>query len=231
MFSAAVSAQSSSEAMCSTAAYYLALGDYARALRALPSVTTAGESGAAQNNLRGVTEMMNGRIEKALELFDAALATDAGFDGARFNRGIALLKLKRYGDAAAAFHPLAESKDNSLSAAAAYHLALAADRAGEPAKAETWLNQALQDDPDLDSAVLYLGAVREQQKKFAAAGEAYKEYMRRHPESVVAMLRFGITAHRAGHTEVARKHLQQVVALAPGSAEAVEARKFLVMWN
>ena len=45
------------------------------------------------------------------------------------------------------------------------------------------------------------------------------------------MLRFALTAQRAGFSEVARKYLQQVVAAAPSSSEAEEARKFLVMWE
>lgn len=207
------------------------MGDYSRALKALPAVPRQGTSDAAQSNLRGVTEMMNGRTQQALDLFDAALATDANFHEARFNRGIALLKMKRYAEASQTLQPIAETKNSGLQAAAAYHLALAVDQGGDPEAAEKWLSAALAADPELDSALLFLGTVREKQKKFAAAGEAYREYMRRHPESVVAILRFGVSAHRAGYHPTARKYLKQVVDLSPSSLEAAEARKFLVMWD
>ena len=45
------------------------------------------------------------------------------------------------------------------------------------------------------------------------------------------MLRFGISAHRAGRYDVARQYLHRVIDTAPQSAEAVEARKYLVMWE
>lgn len=222
---------SSTEKLCSTAAYYLAIGDYSRALKALPAVPSQGGSDAAQANLRGVAEMMNGRTERAMELFDAALAADANFSQARFNRGIAQLKLKRFSEAMQTLRPIAEDDENYLRAAAAYHLALALDQNGQPEVAEKWLEVALAADPGLDSALLFLGTVREKQKKFAAAGEAYREYMRRHPDSVVAILRFGVSAHRAGYHPTAKKYLRQVVELSPSSLEAAEARKFLVMWD
>ena len=166
-----------------------------------------------------------------MELFDAALAADPNFSQARFNRGIALLKLKRFSEAMQTLRPIAEDDENYLRAAAAYHLALALDQNGQPEVAEKWLEVALAADPGLDSALLFLGTVREKQKKFAAAGEAYREYMRRHPDSVVAILRFGVSAHRAGYHPTAKKYLRQVVELSPSSLEAAEARKFLVMWD
>lgn len=129
------------------------------------------------------------------------------------------------------FRNVAEANDARFTGIGSYHAALAADRIGDPAAAQQWLDRALKADNSLDSALLYLGVVREKQRDFAGAGEAYKEYMKRHPDSIVAMLRFGVCAYRAGFHETAKKYLQQVVHLAPSSTEAAEARKFLVMWD
>ena len=41
----------------------------------------------------------------------------------------------------------------------------------------------------------------------------------------------GITAQKAGRTDVAKNYLQKVVAASPSSYEGLEARKFLVMWE
>ena len=56
-------------------------------------------------------------------------------------------------------------------------------------------------------------------------------YLKAHPDSMIATLRFGIAAQAAGRLEVARTYLQRVIDKAPDSPEAVEARKYLVMWE
>ncbi|HEX8154346.1 MAG TPA: tetratricopeptide repeat protein, partial [Thermoanaerobaculia bacterium] len=96
---------------------------------------------------------------------------------------------------------------------------------------EQWLVRALELDPSFDAALLYVGTLRERRGELQLAGRAYLEYLRKHPDSLVAALRFGISAQRAGRADVARKYLQQVIDKAPQSAEAAEARKFLVMWE
>jgi tetratricopeptide (TPR) repeat protein len=120
---------------------------------------------------------------------------------------------------------------SALRADAAYHLGITADRLGRPAEAETWLDRALTLDPALDGALLYIGALRERRGDLQGAGRAYLDYLRAHPESSTAMLRFGLSAHKAGRFDVARDYLQRVIAAAPESADAIEARKFLVMWE
>jgi TolA-binding protein len=92
-----------------------------------------------------------------------------------------------------------------------------------------WLERALTLDPSNDDARLMLGTVRECEGDLQTAGRLYLDYLKRHPDSVAAMLRLGVTAHRAGRDDVARNWLQRVVTAAPNSDEAVEARKFLVL--
>ncbi len=120
---------------------------------------------------------------------------------------------------------------SALRAEAAYHNAIALDRLGRAADAEIWLGRALALDPKLDAALLYTGMLRERRGDLQGAGRAYLDYLKAHPDSLQAMLRFGIAAQKSGRPDVARNYLDRVIAAAPESFEAVEARKFLVMWE
>ena len=150
---------------------------------------------------------------------------------ARFNRAVALLKLQEPVKASVDFEQIAADEKATLRATAAYHNALALDRLGRAAEAETWLSRAIEIDPRFDPAMLYIGVLRERRGDLQGAGRAYLDYLKRNPDSTAAMLRMGISAQRAGRPDVAKTYLQKVIALAPQSAEATEARKFLVMWE
>jgi tetratricopeptide (TPR) repeat protein len=123
------------------------------------------------------------------------------------------------------------NESSPLRAQAAYHEAIALDRAGRAADAETWLTRALTLDPSLDAALLYAGMLRERRGELQGAGRAYLDYLKKHPDSIAAKLRFGISAQAAGRIDVAKRYLKEVIDAAPRSAEAAEARKFLVMWE
>jgi tetratricopeptide (TPR) repeat protein len=200
-------------------------------LHQLDGAKTAGASPAEVENLRGLALLMKGENAKAIASFDAALKLQPALAEARFNRALALL---RAGDAAKAspdFEKIFADPSSPLRADAAFHNGLALDRLGRAADAETWLGRALALDPKLDAALLYIGMLRERRGDLQSAGRAYLDYLKAHPDSVAAMLRFGLSAQRAGRTDVARNYLQRVIDKAPESAEAVEARKFLVMWE
>lgn len=219
----AVSAQS-----CSRAAWYLAHGDSDRALRALEGVTDGSET-----NLRGLAEMQKGRLDAALATFTRGVEENPGSLETRFNRGVVLLRLGRLDEAATAFEEIWNSKDArpTLRASAANHRALAAERHGRLEQASAWLDRSLEIDPRSSDALLYSGVVLEKRGRFAEAGKRYRAYLDNDPGSTVAMLRFGIVAHRAGHRDLAVKYLREVARRSPDSHEAVEARKFLVMWE
>lgn len=174
---------------------------------------------------------MQGQPQKALASFDRALAANAGLPEARFNRAVTLLRLEQYAKAATELEPLANAEGSPLRATAAYHLGLALDRLGRPADAETWLNRAMALDPQLDAALLLVGTLRERRGDLQGAGRAFFDYLKKHPGSTAAMLRFGISAHQAGRHDVAKSYLQKVIDAAPRSFEATEARKYLVMWE
>lgn len=171
--------------------------------------------------------MLGGDVKGALPLFERALPLPE----ARFNRAVALLKLQQYAIASTEFEKIYGDTASPLRASAAYHDALALDALGRRDDAVTWLTRALDVDPQFDSALLYLGVVRERLGDLQGAGKAYKQFLDRHPDSIVATLRFGVAAQRAGRVDVARKYFDKVIAAAPNSPEAAEARMYLVMWE
>ena len=183
-------------------------------------------------NERGLAQMLGGDLAKAIASFDEALKHDAHLEQARLNRGIAFLRNGQTAKAIADLEALANDEHSVVRADAAYHLAIALDRAGRASDAETWLDRAIKLDNDLDAAVLYAGMLRERRGDLQGAGRAYLEFLKKNPDSIIALLRFGVSAQKSGRIDVAKTYLQRVVALAPPkSAEAIEARKYLVMWE
>lgn len=221
----------SSSAACDRAAYDIAKGDFARALKQLDGVRAAGNSSAANENLRGLAMMLGGDPRGSIAVFDALIRSDPSMTEARFNRAVALLKVGENAKASEEFEKIALDEHNMLRASAAYHDALALDRMGRTADALTWADRALALDNGFDSALLLAGALRERMGEVEAAARSYLTYVQRHPDSPTAMLRLGICAQRADRLDVARTYLKRVIAVAPNSTDAAEARKFLVMWE
>ena len=201
-------------------------------LAATTSAATCERPLAVVANERGMAQMLGGDFAKAIASFDEALKHDPRLEQARLNRGVALLNSGQTAKAMADFQALANEEHSLVRADAAYHLAIALDRLGRTSDAEVWLDRAIKLDNDLDAAVLYAGLLRERRGDLQGAGRAYLEYLKKHPDSTVALLRFGVSAQKSGRADVAKSYLQRVIALAPPkSPEAVEARKYLVLWE
>jgi tetratricopeptide (TPR) repeat protein len=223
--------QARAQTACDRSVFYILRGQYDAALHQLEGAKTSGGAPAEVENLRGLALLMKGENAKALASFDAALKLQPSLAEARFNRAIALLRLDDAAKASPELEKIFADESSPLRAEAAYHNGIALDRLGRAADAETWLNRARTLDPKLDAALLYIGMLRERRGDLQGAGRAYLDYLKAHRDSVTALLRFGMSAYRAGRTDVARSYLQRVVDAAPDSPEALEARKFLVMWE
>jgi tetratricopeptide (TPR) repeat protein len=217
--------------VCDRSVAYILAGRYDAALQQLEGAKSSGASPAGVENLRGLSLMLAGDLPKAMQSFERALQLEPSLGEARLNRGIAFLRMGKPANASAELEKLAADEASPLRGDAAYHNAIALDRLGRTLDAEVWLERAQKLDPRLDAALLYAGTLRERRRDWQGAGRAYLDYLKAHPDSVTALLRFGITAHHAGRADVAKSYLQRVIALAPRSAEAVEAQKFLVMWE
>jgi tetratricopeptide (TPR) repeat protein len=197
----------------------------------LAATPTCERSPAAVANERGFAQLVGGDLVKALASFEEALKLDATLEQARLNRGIALFRRGEVAKARGDFEALANDEHSLVRADAAYHLALTLDRLGRATDAEVWVERAIKLDNDLDAAVLYAGMLRERRGDLQGAGRAYLEYLKKHPDSMTALLRFGVSAQKSGSVDTAKTYLRRVIALAPQSAEAMEARKWLVLWE
>lgn len=175
--------------------------------------------------------MIEGRTDAALTSFDAALALEPANQIARYNRGVALLKKAKLEESIAEFNRIATPEEPSLQARAAYHRGLAEERLGKHETAAASFESAFKLDSSLHAALLSLGVAKERMLDFQGAGKAYKMYLERRPDAPVALLRFGVVAHRAGRREAATTLLRRVVKIAPRTPEALEAEKYLVMWE
>jgi tetratricopeptide (TPR) repeat protein len=220
-----------SSAVCERSVQYILRGQYDAALRQLEGAQTSGASPAEVENVRGLALLLRGDAKKALESFDKALAMNPSLSEARLNRAIARLRLQDVATASKDFEAVYADEHSAVRAEAAYHNAIALDRLGRAADAEQWLSRALTLDASLDAALLYTGMLRERRGDLQGAGRAYLDYLQSHPDSATAMLRFGVSAQKAGRIETAKKYLQRVLDVAPNSDEALEARKYLVMWE
>lgn len=224
-------AVTSPAAGCDRSLAHIIQGNYDAALRQLEGAATKGSAPAEVENLRGLALLLSGETAKALKSFDKALELNPKLLEARFNRALAML---RSNDPAKAISDLAKvwsAEGSTLRAEAAYHTGIASDRLGRTADAEKWLAKAMEVNPKLDGALLYIGALRERRGDLQGAGRAYQDYLTAHPDSTLGLLRFGMAAHKAGRVDVAKRYLDRVIKAAPDSPEAIEARKFLVMWD
>lgn len=210
---------------------YILRGQYDAALQQLAGVSSTGQSQAEVENLRGLATLLAGDPQKALASFDRALALSPSLGEARFNRAVALLRVNDAARASAELEKIWNDASSPLRATAAFHNGLALDALKRSAEAEKWLQRSMDADPALSAALLYIGTLRERRGDLQGAARAYLDYLKHEPDSIVAALRFGISAQRAGRTDVARPYLERVISKAPESKEAIEARKYLVMWE
>lgn len=213
---------------CSLGAAFLARGDVDRALKSLSGVR-AGRGSESDQNAKGLALLLAGRESEALAIFESLVKREPEFVEARFNRGVTLLRSKKYDAAAADFAWVMALPDHELRASAAFHHAICDESAGRRDVAVKNLNAAIAADPELVDAHLYLGIVLEKDGDCEAAGRHYLDVLSRRPESLSALLRFGICAHRKGFKDTAISYLRRVVEAAPASAEAMEAQKYLLM--
>lgn len=219
------------QSACDRSVRYILSGNYEAALRQLEGAKTGGGSEAEIENLRGLALMLEGKTTDAIRSFDRALELQPSLDAARFNRALTRLRAREYALAAGDLQAVFANEQSPFRADAAYHLGIVNDRLQKAQEAEAWLDRALALDPSLDAALLYAGMLRERRNDLQGAGRAYLTYLERHPDSTTAMLRFALSAQRAGRFDVARNYLSRVIAAAPESRDAIEARKYLVMWE
>lgn len=216
---------------CDAAALYIARGDFSRALTVLSSATGGAASSADRLNLKGVAQLMSSDPGGALGTFQRAIDMQPSHPEALLNHALTLLKLRRFSESAGDMQRIYENVDSPYRSRAAYHHALADDALNERSRAVEWLKKAIALNPAYDDAILYLGLMFEKTRQFEEAGKSYQAFLVRHPHSPVAMLGFARSAQRSGFGETARRYFEKVIQEAPGTAEAIEAQKYALLWE
>jgi choline-sulfatase len=107
-------------------------------------------------------------------------------------------------------------------------LAEAEARAGDGAAAERHFQQAAELAPDRLPAWMALGKTAESHGKLERALHFYRKAAQAGPREPAPLLRAGHVLQRNGDGKAARQYLQKVITIAPGSAEAREAREALL---
>ncbi|MFN2597587.1 MAG: tetratricopeptide repeat protein [Pyrinomonadaceae bacterium] len=116
---------------------------------------------------RGQDAHARGDLERALELYDAALKLRPEFAEAHYQKGVALVSLKKFAEAEAALRRAAElKKDWALPQAALGFLVL---RGGRDREAEPYLRRAVELDPQNRQALVALAQIASRAKSNADA--------------------------------------------------------------
>ena len=114
------------------------------------------------------------------------------------------------------------------SAAVLMRLAEVEARAGDGAAAESHFQQAADLAPDQLPAWMALGKIAESQGKLDRALQLYRKAAQADPRAPTPLLRTGHVLQRKGDGKGARQAFEKVIGIAPGSAEAREAREALL---
>jgi soluble lytic murein transglycosylase len=160
--------------------------------------------------------------------FSRAFAAGLGTDRDRFEHGEVLFRLGRYTDAAASFARV--KAPEPLAATAADQRARSVLYPGDGASARTRLRALLRDHPKDDNAALALYLLADlatDEKRDAAARDAFRELARRfprHSRAPLAALRAALISYTSGNPKTAAAELDSIVAKYGSSGEASAAR-------
>lgn len=157
------------------AVLYFTMGDTTHALSYAEQVRPAGVRDAQTLSQLAGIYAGSGQRDKALEIYDRAIAVDAERAEAHFSKGLLLTNLKRYEQAEAAFQEGLKVAPNSP--LAHYYLGRLALERREPAQAITSFERAIEANPTFEQAYLSLGAVHEASHSPERAVTLYRRYL------------------------------------------------------
>jgi tetratricopeptide (TPR) repeat protein len=165
------------------------------------------------HNLIGVAELQRGEPGKALESFNHALS----------NRGAAYMQLAQYSLAESDFLTVLLDNTYANRSGVYYNLGSLYFVRGNLAAAEENLRRATKDGGPVEAYFL-LGQVEEKLGKVALAETAYRDAMTRAPDRPDVTLALAKLVDAQGRKGEARELYLKVIAAAPGSPEAQQAR-------
>lgn len=162
-----------------------------------------------------------GRLDEAIEQFQATLALNPKHLKAENNLGLDLAASGRYVEAIS--HYRAALNLNPAFVGTYDNLAVALASEGEYDQAVSQLQQAVKLDPNTIGIWINLGSFLKQAGRTDEAAAAYQKAASRFPSEVEPLRRLAELSADAGHTGDAVKHYQQALQLAPDRADLLLA--------
>ena len=167
----------------------------------------AGSVEAARLNNVGVAYMNQQLTDKALQKFDAAHATDNSAAVPLLNKGIALLYLRKLGEAEEALKAASTLAPNDPRAW--YSLGLARFDGGSQQEALVAFQHAAQLDPADADSHYFVGTIELGLKDFDHAAAEFETAIKLNPLHASAQFGLARALQRAGKADEAREHLKR----------------------
>jgi tetratricopeptide (TPR) repeat protein len=178
-------------------------------------------------NMMGLCYLSLEQPEKALENFDLALQLIPGFTDARNNRGTTYLSLGQYRMAEVDFIAVLSDSTYPHRWKVYYNLGVTCMRRGQIGAAEENFKKAITSPMPVFEAYLRLAEIAQDQGRTESALGLLEEAYLKFPERLDGVLAYGRLLINVGRPEEARPYLEDVIASAPGSELADEARVLL----
>lgn len=179
-------------------------------------------------NALAVAYIAKGETDLADETFRKALRLNPDEAEILVNVGAFQLKSGKTDEAIASFETALRDLDYRNAALVASNLSLAYLEAGRAEDALGMAREAVRRAPQLCEGWYHMGLAQEARKDDLGALEAYQKQMAACPtEDLGARLRHGCIQIRVGLVEEGEAHLRQVIARAPGTKLADDARACL----
>lgn len=175
------------------------------------------------HNQLGLAEMAGGKPALAIEHFTRALQLAPAFSDARNNRGTAYMQVGQYSLAEADLLQALGDRYYPNRAGVYFNLGSLNLARGSLNAAGENLRRAAGPTGPIE-ALLLLGEVEERLGRLELAESALRDGVSRAPERADLMLALASFLERRGRTSEARTCFEKVIALAPSSAEAEQAR-------
>jgi tetratricopeptide (TPR) repeat protein len=200
---------------------------YQEALERFREADKANPGNATVYNMIGLCYLSLEELDKALENFDIALQLIPGFTDARNNRGTTYLALDQYRMAEVDFIAVLSDSTYPHRWKVYYNLGVTYLSRGQIGAAEENFQKAITAPNPVFEAYLRLAEIAQAQGRLDSALGLLEEARFKHPERLDGSLAYGRMLIDAGRPNEARPYLEDVVASAPESTLADEARELL----
>lgn len=175
----------------------------------------------------GLSLLMQSRFDESLPYFDKALDLAPHNASYRNNRGVALMELGKYKEAAADFSAAEGSVNSDDRLSATINQGRLLLRQKDYSAAEQQFTNALARDPQSFAAMFGRASARESAGDLEGAAEDYLASIKMNPSSAEANLRLGLCLVTLKQTDLGRRYLQRAVDLDPMGDTGAKARVLL----